>query len=150
MPGSHLAYLPSFQSQRGATLVDAQDLGKFFNMVLGAQSGVVAHPGGGIPLAAPLQYGFNSVDTVATAADSVMLPPAIINGWVWVFSGGAASMNIYNTQANPQNGGVTDVIVPHGAAAANGGAVAIALAVGHCSLFVCVTLGKWKQVADFA
>ena len=150
MPGSHLAYLPSFQSQRGATLVDAQDLGKFFNMVLGAQSGVVAHAGGGIPLAAPLQYGFNSVDTVATAADSVMLPPAIINGWVWVFSGGAASMNIYNVQANPQNGGLTDVIVPHGTATPSAGTAAVALPVGNCTLFVCVTLGKWKQVASFA
>jgi hypothetical protein len=150
MPASHLAYLPSFQSMRSGGLLDATDLNKFFNMVLGAQGGIVAHAGGGIPLATQVTYGFNSVDTVATAADSVMLPPAIINGWVWVFNGGAASMNVYNTQVNPQNGGLTDVIVPHGVAAPNAGNVAIALAVGHCALFVCVALGRWKQVADFA
>jgi hypothetical protein len=130
--------------------MDAGDMSKFFNMVLGAQSGVAAHAGGGIPLATPIGLGFTSVDTVATIADSVMLPPAITSAVCWVFNGGAASLSIYNLQSNSQTGGATDVIVPHGSATPNGGAVAITLAVGHGTVFVCMKPGVWKQIADFA
>lgn len=151
MPGqSHLSYLPSFQSMRGAGLVDATDLNRFFNMTLGSQSGLVAKAGGGIPGATVANFGFNSFTTVATAADSAMLPPATINGWCWIINGGANSMSIYNVQSNYNNGSTTDVIVPHGSAAPNAGNAAITLATGHATLFICIGVGAWKQVADFA
>jgi hypothetical protein len=149
MPGSHLAFLPSLQTGRGAGLLDSTEMSKFFNMVLGCVNGITAHAGGGVALATPLNLGFNEVDVCATAADSVVLPPAIMNALCWVYNGGAASMNIFNLQSNP-NTGVTDVIVPHGVTAANAGTVAVALTAGHMTGFICMTLGKWKQIADFA
>jgi hypothetical protein len=130
--------------------MDATDMSKFFNMVLGAVAGVTAHAGGGIPLATPINLGFTSVDTVATAADSVVLPPAIVSARCTIFNGGAASLSIYNLQSNSQTGGASDAIIPHGSAVPNAGNVAITLAVGHGTTFVCMRPGYWKQVADFA
>jgi hypothetical protein len=150
MPQSHLAYLPSLQTGRGASLIDSTELSKFFNMVLGCKSGIVAHAGGGQSAATPLSLGFNEVDTCATAADSVQLPPAILNAWCWVYNGGAASLSIYSLGSNWQNGSVTDVTIPHGVVPPNAGTAAVTLAVGHTSLFVCMMLGVWKQFADFA
>jgi hypothetical protein len=150
MARSHLAYLPSLQTGRGSGLIDATEMSKFFNMVLGCANGIVAHAGGGTAAATPLSLGFNEVDVCATAADSVQLPPAILNAWCWVYNGGAASMNIFSLQSNAQNNSVTDVTIPHGVVTPNAGTAAVALAVGHTSLFVCMTVGVWKQVADFA
>jgi hypothetical protein len=150
MARSHLAYLPSLQTGRGSGLIDATEMSKFFNMVLGCVNGIVAHAGGGVAAATPLNLGFNEVDVCATAADSVVLPPAIINAWSWVYNGGAASMNVFNLQSNSQNNSLTDVIIPHGVTTPNAGTAAVALAAGHTSLFVCMTVGVWKQVADFA
>lgn len=150
MPATHLAYLPSLQTGRGSGLIDSTELSKFFNMVLGARNGIVAHAGGGVAAATPLSLGFNQVDTVATAADSVLLPPAIVNAWVWVVNNGAASLSMYNLQSNPQNGGAVDSVILHGALTVTTGAAAVTLASGHSTLLVCMGLGFWKQIADFA
>jgi hypothetical protein len=150
MPGTLFGFLPSFHGVRGPSLIDGSDLRRFFDMVLGAQNGVVAKAGGGVAAATPLRNGFNQIDTVATAADSVMLPPAIVGAWCWIYNDGAASMNVYNSQANPQNGGAADFIVAHGVTTPSAGNAAQAVGVGHTSLFVCMQLGMWKQVADFA
>lgn len=150
MAGSHLAYLSSYQAGRGSGLIDSTEMNKFFNMVLGARNGIVAHAGGGVAAATPLSLGFNSVDTVATAADSLLLPPAIMNAWCWIVNNGAASTSIYNLQSNGQNGGATDSVILHGATTIVTGSTAVTLASGHSSLFVCMSLGFWKQIADFA
>jgi hypothetical protein len=150
MPGSHKAYLPSLTTGRGASLIDSAEMSKFFDMVLGCRYGIVAHAGGGQAAATPLSLGFNEVDTVATAADSVQLPPAILNAWCWVYNGGAASLSIYSLGSNWQNGSATDVTIPHGVVTPNAGTAAVTLAVGHTSMFMCMTLGVWKQFADFA
>jgi hypothetical protein len=125
-------------------------MSKFFNMVLGKKSGIVARAGGGAAAATPLALGFNQIDTVATAADSVLLPPAIVNAWCWVCNNGAASLSAYNLQSNAQNGGAADSVILHGVLTVVSGATAVTLASGHSSLFVCMSLGYWKQIADFA
>lgn len=131
-------------------MLDGTDMTKFFNMVIGSQSGLVAHAGGGIPAATVLNFGFNTVGVVATTGDSVVLPPAIVNGWCWVINNGAATLNIYTLQSNSNNGSVADVATPHGSVIPNAGNAAVTLATGHATLFVCIGLGAWKQVADFA
>lgn len=151
MPGnSHLSTLPSFTTLRGPGLVDGTDLTKFFNLVLGSQSAITAGAGGGIPNAKPLSVGFNEITTVGTAADSVMLPAAVVNSMVWILNSGALSTNIYNWQYNAAANGAADVAMPHGSVTPNASNAAIALASGHATLFICSSLGRWKQIADFA
>lgn len=149
MAKSFIAYLPSFQGVRGSTQLDGADIRLFFEMMLGLNS-VAANPGGGFANATQLRSGFNFIGTVATTGDSVMLPPAILNSWCWVYNGGGNSLNMFNVQMNFNNNAQSDVIVPPGVTAANAGNAAVALASGHMALFVCLSLGVWKQVADFA
>lgn len=60
-----------------------------------AGAAVVAFAGGGKASATQLGYGFNRLGTVATAADSVLLPYAIAGAWVFIRNDGAASATVF-------------------------------------------------------
>ena len=130
-----------------------QDLYNLVNEIWGVGSGVVARAGGGIPNATPMTSPgpFNQVATVASNNDSVTMEPAVPGNYEWVDNAGASTLAIYSLQANAANANnAADVIVPHGSTAANADNVAITLATGHSTLFICFTAGVWKQIADWS
>ncbi len=98
-----------------------------------ALNGITAHAGGGQSSATPLPAMINRVTTVATAADSVVLPPSA-PGLVIVVVNAAASnsMNVF------PNG--TDAI---NALAAS---TAFAVAAGKTCEFYCTNAGQWHSL----
>ena len=109
---------------------------------------LVAHAGGGQALATPLTNWVSEVATVATAADSVVLPAAQEGALFWVINMGAASMNIF-----PAVGDQISILAAATVQAIN---LPVALASGAATGLVCyipqskhgTTLGAgiWKQV----
>jgi hypothetical protein len=91
--------------------------------------GIVAHAGGGQTLAVPLVSKANRILTVATANDSVLLPPAIAGLVIRVNNASANAAGVF-----PQNNG--DII---NALAVN---TAFAQAQGT-TVYTCYTTGKW-------
>lgn len=57
---------------------------------------ITAHAGGGQAAAFQLDYGLSNVTVVATAADSVKLPPAVAGAWCFLRNAdGADSMTVF-------------------------------------------------------
>src|SRR5271166_6597106 len=140
-----------FYGLTGKQLIDAGDLTKFANYTLGFATGLKALAGGGIPGATQLSIGMNEVDTVTTAGDSAVLPPAVQGAQCFVNNNAATnSLNVYSAAANPSNAGAADVIYPHGSSTANSATTAIAVAAGYVAWFQCTTLGQWKEVSLFS
>lgn len=111
------------------------DLCVNFNSV---QDGVVAHAGGGQANAVLITGIQARVTTVATAADSVRLPPAIAGMSLNVLNGAAANaMNVFPSSA--AQGGVAggDNI---NALAVN---TALSCAAQTVTNFYCITTGTW-------
>jgi hypothetical protein len=98
--------------------------------LLSTQDGLVAHAGGGQGAALAITSRMARFITVATIADSSLLPPAIAGLLVTVRNDGANSMNVF-----PQANG--DII---NALAAN---TALACAAASTTTFRCYTTGKW-------
>jgi len=96
--------------------------------------GYVAKAGGGQTSATLLTGTINSVDTVATAADSVLLPPALPGKVLFVVNNGSNSMQVFGTS--------TDTI--NGVAAATG----VAQGAGQSCVYLCTALGLWFQVSQ--
>lgn len=91
-------------------------------------TGIVAHAGGGQGSATLLTGQFNSVDTVATAADSVALPPASYPGQeVEVVNNTATSMQVFGSGTDTINGVAT--------------ATGVAQAAGKMAVYKAVTIG---------
>ena len=113
----------------GASIVS--DLGG--SIIFSAVDALVAFAGGGQANATPLTGLLNRVTTVATIADSLLLPPAVPGLSVTVSNAAANSANIFPN-------GATDVI--------NALAVqtAIALAGGKTIEFVCMKAGQWHTL----
>lgn len=98
-------------------------------VVVGKADGIVALAGGGQPGATALTAKFNSVDTVATSEDSVMLDSALIGKMQNVFNNTANNLSVYPVLGQSING-VTNykfVIGP-----------------GDNIEFKCFANGKWK------
>ena len=95
---------------------------------------IAARAGGGRPLATPIAQAMTLIATVATANDSVALPPGVGGQILWVVNGTATSAQIF--AAN----GTSDTI--NGVAAATG----IALAGGKAMTLVCPIAGAWFGV----
>lgn len=94
---------------------------------------LTAHAGGGQASAPPLPATYNRVTTVATAADSVLLPVSASGLDVVVINAAAAnSMNVFPATGEAIN-----------ALAAN---AAFAVAAGKTAHFYCVTAGQWHSV----
>ena len=150
---SIFAFMQSFWNQSGPALIDRGDLSNLALFTCGSVAGITAHAGGGQTNAFVLNAAYNEVDTVASANDSVMLPPAIVGRNVLVNNNAASnSLNCYsnlNNGFNPDSTGKAqaDVIYPHGSSTANSSSTAIAIAAGNVAWFVCTTLGQWKEVS---
>ncbi len=102
---------------------------------------LTAHAGGGQASGLLLTSQNSRVTTVATAADSVVLPPAVAGLTVRVKNAAAANaMNVY--PASSAQGGVTagDTI---NALAAN---TAISVAANKLIQFTCFTTGQWDAI----
>jgi hypothetical protein len=98
-----------------------------------AANALTAHAGGGQGSALALSSIVNRVTTVATAADSVKLPPATVGGFQVVFNKAASNaMQVF--------GAGTDTI--NGVATGTG----VSLAAGKGALFFCAVAGAWDQI----
>jgi hypothetical protein len=92
---------------------------------------IAAHAGGGQAIATPVASGVTLVATVATAADSVQLPPATGGQVLWLVNGGANSLQIFGAN------GAADTV--NGIAGSTG----IALASGKSATLVSPLAGAW-------
>jgi len=95
---------------------------------------VAAHAGGGRAAATPIVNALTLLATVATAGDSVALPPAVGGQLLWLANGTATSAQVF------ANASTSDTI--NGIAAATG----IALAGNKAQLFMSPIAGAWFGV----
>lgn len=93
-------------------------------------TGITAFAGGGKANATQLTADINKVTTVATAADSVLLPPALAGATVFVKNGGANSAQVFGQGTDTINGVATGT--------------GVALAAGKSGIYVCVVDGDWE------
>lgn len=85
--------------------------------------------GGGHAGALLLDKDFNVVGTVATAGDSVLLPPSAPGMNVWVYNAGANPMQVFGSGTDTINGIAT--------------ATGISQGVGALAVYVCRVAGNW-------
>lgn len=102
-----------------------------------AQDNITAHAGGGQTSAQQLYAEVNRVTTVATAGDSVMLPPAVVNQsvtqqaglTVFVINHGANAMQVFGSGTDT----IDDVATATG----------VSQMPGSATIYTCTTTGKW-------
>lgn len=138
-----------FQSfQLGTREIDAGELNQLVDMLFVPRTGIIAHAGGGQNIDANnvLKYGYNQVKTVATDADSVILPMAIPGAHVVVDHVGVADMFVIGQPQNPANANVGDTIAPVGTAAQTVTATGVEQQIGVVGEYHCYILGQWKQL----
>lgn len=116
--------------------------GTTLNRVLGAglrnySDAIVAHAGGGTASATQLVLGINNVPTVATSADSLVMPQSVPGGFVMIVNGGVASATVYANPVSALPSGVLDTL--NGTAGATG----ISVANGKTALLFCTAFGAW-------
>ena len=92
---------------------------------------IAARAGGGRASATSVVNAITLIATVATAGDSVALPPAVGGQLLWLINGGAQSAQVF------ANNNTSDTI--NGVAAGTG----IALASGKSQLFMSPLAGAW-------
>ena len=121
-------------------------LGIMFNYQVPVQAGITALAGGGQTGATALTAMFNSVDTVATGSDSVMLPAAIPGSFVWVLNNQASNaMQVFGVAANAANANAGDTIAPYNSSTYAATGTGVSQAASSLMFYVCTALGKWKQ-----
>lgn len=98
--------------------------------------GITAHGGGGNANATLLNAWLNTVTTVVTAADSVMLPPGYGGEEITVINHGANSLQVFGFQSSAPGDVVTDTIAPSGSIVQ--GTVGVAVASGGVGKFWCM------------
>ena len=140
-------WFPSFFRTTGPTLIDGGDLQQLLKLLASSATGLTARAGGGQANALPLQATYNEIDTVATGNDSVMLPVAIPGLSIYINNAAAAnSLQVFGQVQNPQNGNAGDTIAPHNSSTQAATGTGVAQAAGAAALYVCTTLGQWKQL----
>lgn len=92
--------------------------------------GITAFAGGGKASATPLAAQWNRVTTVATAGDSVLLPPAVPGLPVTVINAGANDMQVYGQGTDTINGIAT--------------ATGISQPRGSVAVYTCGAAGAWE------
>ncbi len=96
-----------------------------------AASGITAYAGGGQANAPLLIAQYNRVETVATIADSVKLPPATVGLKVVVINNAANSTNVF-----PSSGDIINALAAD---------TALACAGGKATTFYCCKAGYWNS-----
>lgn len=115
------------------------------------QAGIIAEAGGAQADATLLPAGVNRVDTVAGAADGVMLPSAVPGAVVFVVNGTATSMQVFGQPSNDANPSQTpgndvgDTITAPGSSTPTATATGNAQAAHVPAIYVCSVVGNWKQ-----
>jgi hypothetical protein len=94
-----------------------------------SQDAIIANPGGGVSNATVLTRQNNRITTVATAGDSVKLPPALQGLECYVINHGAAAMQVFGNGTDTIN----DVA----------GSTGVSQMTGSCVLYICMTPGAW-------
>ena len=116
-----------------------------------AQAGIIAEAGGTQALATQLPAVVNRVDTVAGAADGVMLPSAVPGAIVFVINGTATSMQVFGQPSNDANPlqtpgtSVGDTITAPGSSTPTASATGNAQGAHVPAIYVCSVVGNWKQ-----
>lgn len=100
-----------------------------------AEDGITAHAGGGQASATPLSATKNlhRISVCATAADSVLMPPALAGQSHYLRNDGAAFAGVFPTGAETINGLAT-----------------VALPAGQGMWLGCTTTGAWTTAGIFA
>jgi len=106
-----------------------------------ARSGLTALAGGGAAGATQLLPGLNEIDTVATAADSCLLPVALAGATVLVYNATNTSLTVWPQQANPNNAANAADVITNLAGAA---VLSLACAGNTVQQFRCFKAGTWK------
>lgn len=149
MASSVVSLFTSFIS--GQRLIDGGDLANMVNLLFGYANGIVAHAGGGQTNATPLAgtagvpVAFASVETVASAADSVLLPAAIPGLEISVANKTATSMQVFGVVSNGNNGGVGDTISASGSNTQVATNTGVAHAGATVFVYSCFKAGQWTQ-----
>ncbi len=110
---------------------------KIGRLYLAHRNALVAHAGGGQASATLLDRVINNVSTVASAADSVKLPPFEQSKVVIVTNNGANALQVFSFEA-------TGVAFTTGGGSV-AGATGVSLATGKTAMYVGVAAGKWAQ-----
>lgn len=95
-------------------------------------TGITAHAGGGKTSATTLGYGLSNVTTVASAADSVLLPAALPGALAVLVNNGASSMQVFGQGTDTINGVATGT--------------GVAQAAGITALYVGTVAGAWMRL----
>ncbi len=112
--------------------IDSGDLSGAIRDAYSATNAITARAGGGQALATALTTRFNRVTTVATAADSVLLPPALAGANIVVYNNAANALAVF-----PQTGANINAL------AAN---ASYSLATVKSCMFFCVVAGTWNTL----
>lgn len=131
----------------GPKLITGDQLKTLANYVTRSRSGIIAFSGGGQTNATRLLNGMNTVETVAVANDSVMLPLAIPGARCVIANTTANSLQVFGNPSNPNNAGVGDTIAVQGSNAQVATATGVAQATGVLVAYTCLKMGQWKQGA---
>ena len=95
-------------------------------------TGIVALAGGGRPGAPVLNLGSNEVVTVASGADSVVLPSAVPGSVVFVTNAGASSLQVFANGSDTING--------------TAGATGVAQGNGLSALYIASDVAQWYRI----
>lgn len=98
-----------------------------------AVDNITARAGGGKASATALTGQINRIATVATAADSALLPASAAGLWVIVINDGANAAQIFGAGTDTINGVATGTGVSQGA--------------GYTTIYSCAVAGKWNATA---
>jgi len=99
--------------------------------------GITARAGGGNSNAVQLNGWMNTVTAVATANDSVMLPPGYAGQVITVINNGANSCTVFGYMNTAPGDIVTDTISPPGSTTQ--GVTGVPVASGSVGMFFCMT-----------
>lgn len=143
MPNS---VLQQFNFVSGLRLISGGDLIQLVNLLYFTESGLTAGAGGTQALALPLPaVSVAEISTVASANDSILLPPAVIGLEVTLINDGANSMQVFGVPSNPNNAGAGDTIAAANSTAQQATATGVAHASAASFTYICFAAGKWKQ-----
>jgi len=120
------------QADIAARLLDPP-IKQLYNDLTSTRNGITAFAGGGQTSAVQLTQAVSRVTTVASAADSVKLPPAVPGVSLVVVNAAAAnSMNVFPSSGHAVNALSADA--------------AFAMAANTTALFVCAVAGTWNAI----